>query len=196
MKAANKNIFREIKATKGRFLSIFLICAIGVGFFSGVRATEDDMRISADDYYDKHELFDLRVMSSFGLTDGDVEAIKGIEDVSGVFPSKYTDLAMFKEESEMLTRVYSLTGNEINKIDLTDGRMPQAEDECILSYNILRDGANVGDTVRVEDISGAEEFPLKYKEYKVVGLYETPMFISLTQRGSTTVGDGSIDAFM
>ncbi len=196
MKAANKNIFREIKATKGRFLSIFLICAIGVGFFSGVRATEDDMRVSADDYYDKHELFDLRVMSSFGLTEGDVEAIKGIEDVSGVFPSKYIDLAMFKEESEMLTRVYSLTGNEINKIDLTDGRMPQAEDECILSYNILRDGANVGDTVRVEDISEAEEFPIKYKEYKVVGLYETPMFISLTQRGSTTVGDGSIDAFM
>lgn len=196
MKAANKNIFREIKATKGRFLSIFLICAIGVGFFSGVRATEKDMRISADDYYDDHELFDLRVMSSFGLTDGDVEAIKEIEDVTGAYPSKYTDLAMFKDESEMLTRVYSLTGEEVNKIDLTDGRMPQAEDECIVSYNALRDGAEVGDTVRVEDISEAEEFPLKYKEYKVVGLYETPMFISLTQRGSTTVGDGSIDAFM
>lgn len=196
MKAANKNIFREIKATKGRFLSIFLICAIGVGFFSGVRATENDMRISADDYYDRHDLFDLRVLSSFGLTDGDAEAIRGIEGVNGVYPSKYTDLAMFKEETEMLTRVYSLTGGGINNIDITDGRMPQAEDECVISYNILRDGAKVGDVVRLEDITDAEEFPLKYTEYKVVGLYETPMFISLTQRGSTTIGDGSIDAFM
>ncbi|MDE7193419.1 MAG: ABC transporter permease [Oscillospiraceae bacterium] len=195
MKAANKNIFREIKATKGRFMSIFLICAIGVGFFSGVRATENDMRVSADDYYDQHDLFDLRVMSSFGLTDGDVEAIRGVEDVSGVYPSKYTDLAMFRGDKEMLTRVYSLT-EDINSIDITDGRMPQAEDECIISYNILREGAQVGDVVRVEDITDAEEFPLKYTEYKVVGLYETPMFISLTQRGSTTIGDGSIDAFM
>ena len=195
MKAANKNIFREIKATKGRFMSIFLICAIGVGFFSGVRATENDMRVSADDYYDQHDLFDLRVMSSFGLTEGDVEAIRGIEDVSGVYPSKYTDLAMFRGDNEMLTRVYSLT-EDINSIDITEGRMPQAEDECIISYNILREGAKVGDVVRVEDISDAEEFPLKYTEYKVVGLYETPMFISLTQRGSTTIGDGSIDAFM
>lgn len=195
MKAANKNIFREIKATKGRFMSIFLICAIGVGFFSGVRATENDMRVSADDYYDQHNLFDLRVMSSFGLTEGDVEAIRGIEDVSGVYPSKYADLAMFRGDNEMLTRVYSLN-EDINSIDITDGRMPQAEDECIISYNILREGAKVGDVVRVEDISGAEEFPLKYTEYKVVGLYETPMFISLTQRGSTTIGDGSIDAFM
>ena len=196
MKTINKNIFREIKATKGRYLSIFLICAIGVGFFSGVRAAENVMRISADKYYDKHELFDLRVMSSFGLTNGDVEAIKRIEDISGVFPSKYTDLAMFKDESEMLTRVYSLTGDKINKINLIDGRMPQAEDECIVSYNSLRDGAKTGDVVRLEDISEAEEFPLKYKEYKVVGLYETPMFISLTQRGSTNIGDGSIDAFI
>ncbi len=195
MKAANKNIFREIKATKGRFMSIFLICAIGVGFFSGVRATEKDMRVSADDYYDQHDLFDLRVMSSFGMTDGDVEAIRAIDDVSGVYPSKYTDLAMFRGDSEMLTRVYSLMEG-VNNIDVTDGRMPQAEDECIISYNILRDGAQVGDVVRVEDITDAKEFPLKYTEYKVVGLYETPMFISLTQRGSTTIGDGSIDAFM
>ena len=196
MKASNKNIFREIKATKGRFMSIFLICAIGVGFFSGVRATEKDMRVTADDYYDEHELFDLRVMSTFGLTDGDVEAIRAIEDVSGAYPSKYTDLVMFMDEKEMLTRVYSMTSGEVNKIDIIEGRLPQAEDECILSYNILRKGAEVGDTVRVEDITDADEFPLKYSEYKVVGIYETPMFISLTQRGSTTIGDGSIDAFM
>ncbi len=195
MKAITKNIFREIWKTKSRFMSIFMICAIGVGFFSGVRATCNDMKLTADDYYDSHNLFDLRVLSTFGLTDKDADAVAGIDGVSAVYKSKYTDLAMHKGEAEYLTRVYSLN-NEVNKIDITDGRAPETEDECIVSYNEIRGGLEVGDTVTMADLTDAEEFPLKYTEYKVVGIFETPMFISLTQRGSTTIGDGSIDAFM
>lgn len=196
MRATNKNIFREIKNTKGRFLSIFLICAIGVGFFSGVRATGKDMTTSADDYYDEHELFDLRVLSTFGLTESDAEAIERLEDVSGVYTSKYTDLALHCGDEELLTRVYSWNNNDVNIVDLYDGRLPEAEDECIVSYNRLRSYVHVGDTITLTDMTEADEFPLKYTEYKVVGLYETPMFISTTQRGSTTIGDGAIDAFM
>lgn len=172
-----------------------MICAIGVGFFSGVRATCNDMKLTADDYYDSHNLFDLRVLSTFGLTDNDADAAAGIEGVSAVYKSKYTDLAMHKGEVEYLTRVYSIN-NEVNKIDITDGRAPETEDECVVSYNQLRGGLEVGDTVTMADLTDAEDFPLKYTEYKVVGIFETPMFISLTQRGSTTIGDGSIDAFM
>ncbi len=195
MKAITKNIFREIWKTKSRFMSIFMICAIGVGFFSGVRATCNDMKLTADDYYDSHNLFDLRVLSTFGLTDKDADAAAGIDEVSAVYKSKYTDLAMHKGEVEYLTRVYSIN-NEVNKIDITDGRAPEAENECVVSYNQIRGGLDVGDTVTMADLTDAEEFPLKYTEYKIVGIFETPMFISLTQRGSTTIGDGSIDAFM
>ena len=196
MKAFNKNIIREIIKTKSRFLSIFTICAIGVGFFSGVRATGGDMRISADKYYDSHELFDLRVLSTFGLTDDDAQSIAEIDGVDGVFTSKYTDLAMHRNEIEYLTRVYLWNNNAVNKVDLREGRFPEGENECIVSFNKLKAGFEIGDKVTMADISGADEFPLKNTEYTIVGTFDTPMFISLTQRGSTTIGNGSIDAFM
>ncbi len=196
MKAINKNIFRDIAKSKGRFMSIFLICAIGVGFFSGVRQTGTDMKLSADILYDKQKLFDLRVLSTFGLTDNDVEAILQVDGVSGAFPSKYSDLALYFNDVEHLTRVYSWNNDEVNKVLLREGRAPEAEDECIISLNRLDGGFSIGDTVTMADLTNSEEFPLKHKEYKVVGTFETPMYISATQKGSTTIGDGSLDAFM
>ncbi len=196
MRAVNKNTIREISKSRNRFLSIFLICAIGVGFFSGVRATCEIMKVTADDYYDANNLFDLRVLSTFGLTDDDAKAIAETDGVDGVYTSKYTDLAMHDNEKEYLTRVYSKTSDEINTVDIFDGEAPSADDECIVSYNILGGGISVGDTVTLTDLTEAEEFPLKRTEYKVVGIYNTPMYISKTQRGSTNIGDGALDAFM
>lgn len=196
MKAVNKNTFREISKSKSRFLSILLICAIGVGFFSGVRATCGIMKTSADDYFDEHNLFDLRVLSTFGLTEDDVKAISEVEGVDGVYPSKYTDLALHRGEEEYLTRVFSKTSDEINKVDIFEGRAPETDEECIVSYNILHEGIKVGDKITLEDLTEADEFPLVRDEYTVVGLYSTPMYISKTQRGSTNIGDGAIDAFM
>lgn len=196
MRAVNKNTLREISKTKSRFLSILLICAIGVGFFSGVRATCDIMKTSADDYYDAHDLFDLRVLSTFGLTEDDAAAIAEIDGVDGVYTSKYTDLALHDGDMEFLTRVYSKTPDEINKVDIFEGGAPQADDECIVSYNILHEGIQVGDVITLEDLTDADEFPLTRREYKVTGIYNTPMYISKTQRGSTNVGDGALDAFM
>ena len=136
------------------------------------------------------------MLSTFGLTDDDAEAIAEIDGIDGVYTSKYTDLAMHDNEHEYLTRVYSKTSDEINMVDIFEGSAPTADDECIVSYNILGNGINVGDTVTLEDLTSAEEFPLKRTEYKIVGIYNTPMYISKTQRGSTNIGDGAIDAFM
>lgn len=197
MKAFNKNTFREISKTKNRFLSILLICAIGVGFFSGVRAACDDMKISADNYYDRNNLFDLRVLSTFGLTENDEKALLEVEGIDGVFSSKYTDLSMHSGDQEYLTRVYSAHSDNINTIEILSGRNIQNEGECIISGNLLKGGfAVIGEKITLEDLTDAEEFPLSKTEYTVVGIYNTPMFISVTQRGSTNIGDGSIDAFM
>ena len=197
MKAFNKNTIREIVKTKSRFLSILLICTIGVGFFSGVRATCDDMKTSADNYYDNNSLFDLRVMSTFGLTENDIKALSEVEGIDEVYPSKYTDLALHSGEKEFLTRVYSAQNGDINKIGIVKGRNIQNAGECLVSCNFLKSGVTeVGGKIALEDLTEADEFPLKYKEYTVVGLYNTPMYISVTQRGSTNIGDGSLDAFM
>ncbi len=196
MKAINKNIFREITHSKGRFLSIMLICMIGVGFFSGVSATGDDMKLSADKLFDEQKLFDLRVLSTFGLTDDDTAAIKELDGVSEVYTSKYSDLAVYFNNKEYLTRVYSWNDDEINKVLLHEGRFPEAENECIVSGNRLQSGFKIGETVSVVDLTEAEEFPLKHKEYTIVGIFDSPMYISMTQHGSTTIGDGALDSFI
>lgn len=197
MKAITKNTFREIKGSKSRFLSIFLICVIGVGFFSGVRATCNDMKTSADNYYDKQRLFDLRAVSTFGLTDGDKVAIKSaLPDDCEVYASDYTDLAVRYNDKEYLTRVFSKLPEGINTPVITEGRDIQDSGECIISSNALHEGIAIGDKITLADLTEADEFPLTRTEYTVVGKYNSPMYVSMTQRGSTSIGDGSLDAFM
>ena len=83
-KALRKDFYMEIRKRMGRFLSIFFIVAIGVAFFSGIRSSEPDMRLSGDAYFDEKNLMDLQIISTLGLTQDDVDAIcqvKGIKDV-------------------------------------------------------------------------------------------------------------------
>ena len=197
MRSVTKNIFREIKRTKNRFFSIFTICAIGVGFFSGVRATGSDMKMTADKYYDDHQLFDLRVMSTFGLTDGDLQALEQTEGISAVQGSKYSDLVFINDSKDYNTRVYSWNPDDkLNRIELLEGRFPQADNECILNVRKMNGQLSVGDRLTLISPSEDDEFPLENSEFTVVGLFDTPMYISSTQRGSTTIGDGSLDAFL
>lgn len=197
MKAITKNTLREIKGSKSRFLSIFLICVIGVGFFSGVRATCNDMKTSADEYYDRQNLFDLRAVSTFGLTDDDKEAIEGaMPDDCSVYTSKYTDLAVHRGDKEFLTRVFSALPDGINTPVIYEGRDIENAGECLISCNTMHEGIKTGDKITLADLTNAEDFPLKYKEYTVVGRYNSPMYVSTAQRGSTSIGDGSLDAFM
>lgn len=197
LKSVTKNIFREIARTKNRFFSIFTICAIGVGFFSGVRATGSDMKITADNYYDAHELFDLRVMSTFGLTDGDLSALEQVDGVSEAHGSKYSDLMFIYDGRDYNTRVFSWNETaKLNRIDILEGRFPQADNECILNVRKMNGQIGIGEKLVLTDPSDNEDFPLKNKEYTIVGLFDTPMYISSTQRGSTTIGDGSLDAFV
>lgn len=197
MKAITKNTLREIKGSKSRFLSIFLICVIGVGFFSGVRATCSDMKTSADGYYDRQNLFDLRAVSTFGLTDDDKAAIESeMPDDCSVYTSKYTDLALHRGDKEFLTRVFSALPDGINTPVIYEGRDIENAGECLISSNTMHEGIKTGDKITLADLTDAEDFPLKYKEYTVVGRYNSPMYVSTAQRGSTSIGDGSLDAFM
>ena len=91
-KALNKDIRVEIKKSLGRYISIFLIVALGVSFFSGLRSTESDMRYTGDAFSDASNLMDIRVISTMGLTDDDVEALSQIEGISGAEPGYMKDV--------------------------------------------------------------------------------------------------------
>ena len=91
-KALRKEFYMEIRKTRNRFLSLLVITALGVAFFSGVRASNPDMVLSADAFYDETNLMDIRVLGTLGVTDEDVEAISRVEGVADVMPVQSVDM--------------------------------------------------------------------------------------------------------
>ncbi len=71
-----KDVVRSISKSWGRFLAIAIMAALGCGFYAGLRMTGPDMRLAGDEYYDGTALSDLRVVSTLGLTDDEVNMIR------------------------------------------------------------------------------------------------------------------------
>lgn len=126
-----KTLYREVRQSLSRFLAIFAIVALGVGFLAGLLATTPDMRLSMDRYYDENDLMDLRVVSTLGLTDDDCAVLRETEGVQAVMPAYNTDkLTNIDERADVVTRFHSLPfGQEnaayLNRVQLVDGRLPK-----------------------------------------------------------------------
>ncbi len=194
-KALKKDFYMEIKNTLNRFLSIFLIAALGVAFFAGIRACEPDMELSADRFYDENSYMDIRVLSTLGLTDGDADALKEIEGVEKVVPSYTVDVLSYRDEGMYTLKVFSMS-TELNVITPTEGRLPEKSGECILDSGLAEFGYEVGDVITIQ--SGTEddiEDSFHTTEYTVVGMGITPAYISL-ERESSQIGRGYVDGFM
>ena len=191
-KSFTKSVLRQIFANKSRFIAIFAIVAIGVGFFAGILATGGDMRLGADTYYDEQHLMDFRLLSTYGFTDRDVEALHDIEGIH-VYPSYFHDFLIHTGESELVCRAYSYNPeNDINQPYLIDGRLPENDNECLLVSSAYTKDA-IGSTVTLS-MDGEEETDsvLSCREFTVVGLVLSPMYVSATQYGSTNISTGKI----
>ena len=123
-KALKKDFKREIRKSISRFISILLIVALGVAFYSGVRSTMPAMYMTADAIYDKQNLMDIRVVGTLGLTQNDIDALKDIEGVKGIEGSYTTDFLCIVNSKEIVTRAISMS-EQINKIKVVDGRNPK-----------------------------------------------------------------------
>lgn len=91
-KATRRDFYMEIRKSPGRFFSILFIVALGVAFFSGIRASEPDMRITGDSYFDAAELMDIKALSTYGVTKEDVEAfgeLPGVEKAEGAYSADF-----------------------------------------------------------------------------------------------------------
>ncbi len=107
-RAIRKDFYVEIRKSLGRFLSIFFIVAMGVAFFSGIRAGEPDMRFSGDAYFDRNNVMDLRVIGTLGLTEKDVEALKKTEGVETAEPGYSADMLLNVEGNYKVLHVASV----------------------------------------------------------------------------------------
>ena len=196
-----KNILRkdfiiEIKKTMGRFVSIFFIVALGVAFYSGIRASEPSMRITADQYFDDSELMDLKVMGTMGLTKADIKAIGKVSGIEAVEGGYSKDVLCPVGDNEKVVHMLSMQKN-FNQVSVVKGRLPEKAGECLvdedfLSYTDLK----VGDTVTFHSGDGeALTDSLVTDTYKIVGIGNSPLYISFG-RGSSTIGNGEISGFV
>lgn len=195
-KALRKDFYMEIRRSMGRFLSIFFIVAIGVAFFSGIRSAEPDMRLSGDRYFDQRNLMDIKVISTLGLTEDDLEAVGQVEGIERAEPGYSVDAMCRVDDSKEVVHISSLLPT-MNQVDVEEGRMPKAKNECLVDVDFLdSNGYEVGDQITF--ISGTEDDifdTLKVDTYTITGSASSPCYISFG-RGSSTIGTGTVSGFV
>lgn len=178
-----KNTFKKIKKSFGRYISIFIIVMVGVGFSSGIRSTSPDINKVADHHYDKHQLMDYKIVSTLGLTHDDVNAIKALDSVETAIPSYSLDTL----SDQKAIRIHALE-ESVNTVELVDGRMPENNKECVADSKNYK----IGDTVKIEsDLKDK----IKNTEFTVVGTVDSVLYLS-EEYGSTTIGDGTLASFI
>lgn len=193
--ALRKEFWMSIRKSPGRFLSIFLIVALGVSFFSGIRASEPDMRVSGDRYYDETNLMDLKVQGSLGLTDDDVKALSEVEGIRSAEGGYSVDALCKVGENEEVIHIAS-SYDTVNQTTVSEGRMPKGDSECVLDEDFMEaNGYEIGDTIELS--SGTEDSltdSLKKEDLTIVGAGSSPEYISI-ERGSSLIGNGEVSAF-
>lgn len=198
--AIYKDTVKEIKNTYKRFLSILLVVLLGVGFFAGIKATSPDMKKTVDKYFDDLNVMDIQVISTLGLTNDDIEIIKQIEEIENVEGSYSQDVIVSIDEEDAVIKLETIT-NEMNQLEIIDGRLPENENECVVESSFLTwTGHQIGDSVeitaeKITDSEGEEKELLKEDTMTIVGTVNSPMYLS-RERGSSKLGSGTIKYYM
>ena len=216
MKSAfNTETLRSITHSLGRFLAIAAIVALGTGFYAGLRMTAPDMKLAADEYFDGTSLMDIRVLSTLGLTDDDIAALRHVEGVEAVMPARETDVMASIDGEQYATRVHSLPDaartsdtsdgvharsddpDYLNRPLLVRGSWPQKTGECVLSANLVEnDAIAVGDTLTITEGVQDVDQTLVTRTYTVTGFVNAPYYATSSSMGETTLGSGSIQQYM
>ena len=192
MKALHKDFWMEIRKSKARFISIFLIVALGVAFFSGIQASSPDMRYSGDAYYEAAKLMDLKIQGTLGLTQRDVKAVSDIDGVELAEGSYSTDVMSGEDDARKVLHLESISSN-FNLLTADEGRIPEKNGEIFLDKPFAKNlGYKIGDTISVSEDGDSEL--LKKTTYTVVGIGSSPLYISFN-RGNTTLGSGEVSGF-
>ncbi len=198
MKAFRKDIFRTVNSTLGRFVAILLIVGLGSGFYAALRMVCPDMKISADKYYDAQNMMDLRIVSTNGLTQDDLAELKKIDGVENAALAYETDIVGNLHDEQITTRVHSLTNDSnVNDVELVDGRMPTASNECVISSDcIIAADKNIGDVIHVDECISDLGNTLSVSDFTIVGKIESPLYIAFASPGTTSLGSGQLDEYI
>ena len=206
-----KTILRAIRGSLGRFLAIMGIVALGCGFYAGLQMCGPDMRIAADEYYDGTNLYDVRVVSSMGLTDEDVKRVEQATGASEVMPAMTCDVLIRLDRDQLVMRFGTVDAKDplsplamsgvsakaggMNQVRLVEGRWPQSADECVVTSDSKYSGARVDATIEV--LAGTTDLTdvLRARAFKVVGLVKSSNYPYTGNFGSTSLGSGVVGLY-
>ena len=191
-----KNTLRTFKNTLSRFAAVFAIVALGVGFLAGLSGTPIDMKESMERYMDDADFYDLRVVSTLGLTDEDVAALGQVDGVREVQPGYSADLLVEADGDTIVSRAHSLPApdnNTINRLRLVDGRLPAACGECVVEAGAMELNPTypIGTQLVVSSANEALDTKLDTTVYTVVGIVHNANYFSF-EREPASVGNGTV----
>lgn len=191
-----KDLYMELKKSWPRFLSILIMVLLGVAFFSGIRASGPDMKKSADAYYDKSNLMDIRVYGGLGLVEEDLAQIKKLDGVKTAEAGYTADVLWNTEENQYAVKLMSAP-HDLDQITVTEGRLPKKSGECLIDEKIYDStDYKIGDIIKIQ--SGTEDKlsdTVKHSTYEIVGVGTSPYYLSL-ERGTTKIGTGDLKGFI
>jgi putative ABC transport system permease protein len=194
-----KTIVREIRRSLGRFIALFGITALGVGFLAGLLAVTPDMKISMARYFDEKGMMDIFIKGTLGFGGEDLRAVGGLPQVRDVMGARVIDTLLRSEQGEhLVVRVYSLPlermneGGFVNRMDLVEGRLPRENTECLAQEGggylaVLKPGARL---ILDEEGQGSS---FAVREFTVTGIVRSPLFISM-EREPSPEGHGRLSA--
>ena len=197
-----KDILRDLKKSAGRFAGMFAIVAIGVFMYAGLGSTGVLMRNVGNAFYDERRFFDIHVVSTYGLNDGDMEALRQVDGVESVTGAYNLDAFIVQGAAQVNTKLHSLSIDgsmfrQVNQPEITSGRYPERFDEAVVEENILALlNIRVGDSIRLASGRSADlRTRLRTDSFRVVGTVSSPLYFH-RQRGSSSIGSGQADAFL
>lgn len=187
-----RNLWKSIFASKARFLSIFSIVFLGAAFFAGLRNTPGTMTKTMDAYLDKHNYSDLTYIASLGFSQDDIAAIKDIEGIDKIeYGYQFDALKKTHDQLEGVKVYTSQTFDTkmINHPDLIEGRFPKQSDECVIDNELAKSGTKIGQKIDISNKQGE-------KSFTVVGIINDVRYIAKTDRGTSSLGDGTNSGFI
>ena len=180
------NIFRLIKSTKGRFISLTSIVAIGVAFFVGVSASSPIMGQSVDYYNDETHLKDFTIYSNYGFDEDDINNLKSIDGIDYVEGTWFADVLATYENETSVTRIHAYDDNYVNDFVLVEGRLPKNEHEALSEKGSdLIQGFPLNAKVSFSYPNNTKNESLLIDEVTVVGTIDTPLYLNETKENST-----------
>ena len=186
---------REIRSSLGRYLAIFAIIALGAGLFVGLRLSRPDFLETYNNYTNKTNFYDFRLVSTLGLTDDDLAEVKKLDGVKLAEGAVGADFLFNTADEDNLIMMAQSIPENVNQIKLKAGRMPEKANECLADPDMYSKD-DIGSTIKLSKDNSEQTFDtFAYDEYTIVGLADSVLYINM-ERGSSTLGNGSVKGYI